>query len=103
MFPVLDAPATQMLHWLRVVILRSCAACNYGFWRLHEMTHTMLIQIHECNSFLTQVAFSSSKGLCSPTHDRANRATLICAAKAYTTEYSNKCAHSKAIEKKTNP
>ena len=75
------------------------------FWVLEaaqDETSTMLTQIHKFNSFLTQVTSSSSKGPCSLIHDRANRATQICAAKAYIAEFSNKCTHSKAIEENTN-
>ena len=66
-------------------------------------TSTMLAQIHELNSFLAQVTSSSGKGPCSLTCNRANRATQICAAKAYMAEFSIKHACSKAIEENTNP
>ena len=66
-------------------------------------TSTMLTQIHKFNSFLTQVTSSSGKGPCSLTHNRANTATQICRAKAYMAEFTNKHAHSKAIEENTNP
>ena len=36
-------------------------------------------------------------------HERANRATQISAAKAYNTEFSNKDAHSAALEENANP
>ena len=61
--------------------------------RLLEAAHndrsTMLTQIHEFKSFLTQQTYSRNKGPCSLTHKRANRAMQICAAKAYTAEFSN--------------
>ena len=62
-------------------------------------TSTMLIQIHEFKSYLTQQTSSSGKDPCSLTCKRAN----ICAAKAYTTEFSNKNAHSVALEENANP
>ena len=71
------------------------AACND--------TSTMLTQIHVLNSFLTQVTSSSGKGPCSLTHERANRATQICTAKAYVAEFSNKCACCESLEKNANP
>ena len=67
-----------------------------------DETSTMLTQIHEFNSFLTQVTSSSNKGPCFLTNDRSNRAAQICAAKAYMAELCNQCAHSEAIEKNTN-
>ena len=70
-------------------------ACNY--------TSTILTQIHEFKSFLHQLTSSSSKGPCSLTDKRANRATQICAAKAYIAEFSNKHAHCKGLEEKANP
>ena len=69
----------------------------------HNDTSTMLTQIHEFKSFLTQLTSSSGKGPCPLTHKRANRATQIQAAKAYTTEFSNKNACSAALEGNTNP
>ena len=66
-------------------------------------TSTMLTQIHEFKSFLTRQTSSSGKGPCSLTCKRANRATQICTAKAYTTEFSNKNAHSLALEENANP
>ena len=66
-------------------------------------TSTMLTQIHEFNSFLTQVTSSCGKGPCSVMYDRTNRATKICTAKAFMAEFSNKCAHSEATEENTNP
>ena len=66
-------------------------------------TSTMLTQIHKFNSFLAQVTSSSSEEPCFLTHDRANRATRIHAAKAYAAESSNKHTCSEALEKNTNP
>ena len=66
-------------------------------------TSTMLTQIHEFKSFLTQQTSSSSKGPCSLTSERANIATQICTAKAYATEFSNKNFHSAALEENANP
>ena len=68
-----------------------------------DATSTMITQIHELNSFLAQVTSSSSKGPCFLTLDRANRTTQVYAAKAYAHEFSNKHAHSEAIEENTNP
>ena len=70
------------------------AACN--------STPTMLTQIHEFKSFLTQQTSLSGKGPCSLTHERANRATQICATKAYATEFINKNTHSTALEENAN-
>ena len=66
-------------------------------------TSTMFTQINEFNSFLAQVTSSSSKGPCSLTHDRPNRSTQICTAKAYVAEFNNKNACCEAIEENTNP
>ena len=66
-------------------------------------TFTMLTQFHKFNSFLNQVTSSSGKGPCFLTHDKANRATQIHAARVYMAEFSNKHAYSKAIEDNTNP
>ena len=66
-------------------------------------TSTMLTQTHEFKSFLTQQTSSSGKGPCSLTHERANRATQICTAKAYSTDFSNKNAQSPALEENKNP
>ena len=59
--------------------------------------------IHEFKSFLTQQTSSSSKGSCSLTHKRSNRAIQVHAAKVYTTEFSNKNGHSAALEENANP
>ena len=69
----------------------------------HDGTSTMLTQIHEFKSFLTQQTSSSGSGPCSLTHIRVNRATQICAAKAYTTEFNNKNACAAALEENVNP
>ena len=69
----------------------------------HDNTSTMLTQIHEFKSFLTQQTSSSSKGPHSLTCNRAYIATQICATKAYTTEFSNKNACSAALEENANP
>ena len=69
----------------------------------HDDTSTMLTQIHEFMSLLTQQTSSSSKSPCSLTHERANIATQIHAAKAYTNEISNKNACSAALEENVNP
>ena len=45
----------------------------------------------------------SSRGPCSLTHERANIATQICAAKVYTAEFNNNDAHSTALQENTNP
>ena len=66
-------------------------------------TSTMLTQINEFKSFLVQQTSSSSKGPCSLTQKMENRATQICAAKAYVTEFSNRKAYSAALEENANP
>ena len=71
------------------------AACND--------TSTMLTQIQEFKSFLTQQVSSSGKGPYSLTHESANRATKIHAAKAYAAEFSNKNVPSAAPEENANP
>ena len=87
-----------------MVILPLNDACNYGFWKLHhDNTSTMLTQIHEFKSFLTQQTSSHGRGPCSLTCKRANIATQIHAAKAYATEFNNNDAHSAALQENTNP
>ena len=95
MFPALDALATQISHWLRVVILCSNATQLWLVEAAHDDTSTMLIQIQEFKSFLTQVTSSSGKAPCSLTCKRASRATHICTAKTYSAVFSNKHAHVK--------
>ena len=63
----------------------------------------MLTQIHEVKSFLTQQTASSGRRPCSLSHDRANIETLLCAARAYATEFNNNQAHSTALHENTNP
>ena len=80
--------------------------CHMQSWLLEDAcneTSTMLTQIHEFKSFLTQLTSSSGKGPCSLTHKRANRAIQICAAKAYLTKFSNKHACCEALEENANP
>ena len=75
--------------------------CCTQLWLLEATcndTSTMLTQIHEFKSFLTQLTFSRGKGPYSLAHERVNRATQIQAAKTYTTEFSNKNAHCAALE-----
>ena len=87
-----------------MVILHSNDTHNYGFLEAaHDDISTMLTQIHEFKSFLTQQTSSSGKGPCSLTHKRVNRATQMCTAKAYTAEFSNKNACSAAIEENAYP
>ena len=106
---ILHVPAFRCFSYLNVTLAESGnAMLNHctQLWLLEaakDDTSTMVTQINEFNSFLVQVIFSSGKGPCSLTHDRANKATQIHAAKAYVAEYSNKYAHSKAIEESTNP
>ena len=57
----------------------------------------MVTQIHEFKSFLTQLTSSSGKGPCCLTHEKANRATQICAAKAYAAEGECKSTGNYAI------
>ena len=61
-------------------------------------TSTMVTQIVKMKSFLVQVAGSSGKGSISLTHDRADRKTLMCAAKAYAVEITNRNARQEARE-----
>ena len=71
------------------------AACN-------DMS-AMLTQIHEYKSFLAQQTSSSGKGPWALIHERANRATQICTAKTYATEFINKNACSAALEENAIP
>ena len=83
----------------------SLLKCHMQLWLLEAAHHgasTMLTQIHKFNSFLAQVTSSSGKGPCSLTHDRTNRDTQICTAKAYMAPFSNKHACSEAIEENAN-
>ena len=53
----------------------------------HDDTSTMLTQIHEFKSFLTQQTFSSGRDPCSLTCKGMDIVTQIHAAKAYTTKF----------------
>ena len=104
-FFLLDALATQISNVTLTESGDATLRFHTQLWLLEaarDDTSTVLTQINVFNSFLAQVTSSSGKGPCFLTHDRANRATKICATKAYTAEFSNKCAHSEAIEN-TNP
>ena len=92
-----------MSHWLSGYATLKCCTQLWLLKAAQDDTSLMLTQINAFNSFLAQVTSSSSKRPCCLIHDWANKATQICAAKAYMTEFSNKCACSKAIEKNTNP
>ena len=84
----------------------SMLKCCMQLWLLeaaHDDTSTMLTQIYEFKSFLTQMTSSSGKGPCSLTHERANTATQIHTAKAYMAEFSNKYACCEALEENANP
>ena len=102
-------PAFRYFSYLSVTLAEngnSVLKCCMQLWFLEaawDDTSTMVTQIHKFKSFLTQVTSSSGKGPCFLTCDRANRAIHIHAAKAYVAEFSNKHAHSKAIEENTNP
>ena len=63
----------------------------------------MVIQIEEMNSFLVQVAGSSSKGPSSMKCDRADRNIKIHATKAYSAEFTNRNARQEAREENNNP
>ena len=101
-------PAFRHFGYSNITLVESVNSmlkCHMQLWLLetaHGDTSTMLTQIHEFNSFLTQVTSSSGKGPCFLTHDRANQATNIHAAKAYMAEFSNKHACSAALEENTN-
>ena len=64
---------------------------------------TMLTQIHEEKSFLSQQTASSGRGPCSLSCERANIETQICAARVYATEFNNNDACSAALQENTNP
>ena len=69
----------------------------------HDDTSTMLTQIHEVKSFLTQQTASSSRGPCSLSHDRADIETQLHAAGAHAAKFNNNEAHSIALHENTNP
>ena len=71
------------------------AACND--------TSTMLTQIHEVRSFLTQQTASISRGLCSLSYGRADIEIQMCVARAYAAKFNNNEAHSTALHENTNP
>ena len=102
-------PAFRHFGYLTVTLVESSNSTLKCYMQLclleaaHNGTSTMLTQIHRFKSFLTQVTSSSSKGPCSLTHERANRATQICAPKAYVAEFSNKHAHCETLEENVNP
>ena len=101
-------PAFRCFGYSNVTLVESgnsMLKCHMQLWLLeaaHDGTPTMLTQIHEFKSFLTQLTSSSGKGPCSMTHKKANKATHICTAKAYATEFSNKNIHCTALEKNAN-
>ena len=101
-------PAFRCLGYVNVTLAESGNSTLKELTQLwlleaaQDNTSTMLTQIHEFNSFLTHIT-SSSKELCSLTHDRANRAIQIGAAKAYVIEFTNKHVHREAIEENANP
>ena len=102
-------PAFRPLGYLNVTVAESGNSTLkwcMQLWLLEvawDNASTMLTQIHEFKSFLTQHTSSNGRGPCSKTHKRADIATQICAAKAYATESNNKDAHSAALEEDTNP
>ena len=102
-------PAFRHLGYSNVTLAESgnlMLKCCTQLWLLEvacDDTSAILTQIHEFKSFLTQLTSSSGKDPCYLTHERANKATQIHAAKAYTTEFSNKNACSVALEENANP
>ena len=64
---------------------------------------TMLTQIHEFKSFLTQQTSSRSRGPFSLTRERADITIQIHAAKVYATKFNNKDANSAALEENAHP
>ena len=102
-------PAFRWLGYSNVTLAESGNSTlkwHMQLWLLeaaHDDTSTMLTQIHEYKSFLTQQTSSSSRGPCSLTHERANIATQIYVAKAYVTEFNNKDACSAALQENANP
>ena len=70
---------------------------------MHDDRSTMLTQIHEVKSFLTQQTASSSRGPCSLSHGRANIEIQMHAARAYAAEFNNNKAHSMSLHENTNP
>ena len=101
------SPAFRHFGYSNVTLAESgnsMLKCHMQLWLLEAACNdTMLTQIHEFRSFLAQATFSSGKGPCSLTFDRANRATKICTAKAYMVEFSNETAPHEALEKDANP
>ena len=102
-------PAFRHFGYSNVTLAKSgnsTLKCHMQLWLLEAAcydTSTMLTQILEFKSFLTQLTSSSSKGPCSLTHERANRATQISTAKVYVAEFSNKNAHCAALDEIANP
>ena len=67
-FLLSDIFATQMSHLLKVVMECSSTWHNYGYWRLHEMTHLLCSwKIQEFKSFIAQASTSSVRRLFSLT------------------------------------
>ena len=79
-------PAFRCFGYSKVTLAKSGNSMlkyHMQLWLLEaacDDTSTMLTQIHEFNSFLSQVTSSGGKGPCSLTCDRATRATQICVA-----------------------
>ena len=102
-------PVFRCHSYLNVTLAESSnltLKCHMQLWLLEAAlndTSTVLTQVHEFNSFLTQVSSSNGKGPSSLTYNRANRATQICTDKAFVTEFSNMHAHSEGLEENTNP
>ena len=102
-------PAFRQLGYWNVTLAESGNSTlkwHTQLWLLeaaHDDTPTMLTQIHEVKSFLTQQTTSSGRGPCSLSHERADIETQICAARAYAAEFNNINAHSAALEENTNP
>ena len=102
-------PAFRWLGYSNVTLTESGNSTlkwHMQLWILeaaHYDTSTMLTQIHEFKSFLTQQTSSSGRGPCSLTCKRSHIATQIHAAEAYTTEFNNNDAHSATLQENANP
>ena len=70
---------------------------------MHDDTSTMLTQIHEVKSFLTQQTASGGRGPCSLSCGRANIEIQMHAARVYAVEFNNDKACSAALHENTNP
>ena len=100
--------AFRCLGYLNVTLAESGNSTlkrHMQLWLLEaacDETSTMLTQIHEFKSVLTQQTSSRGRGPCALTCKRANIVTQINAAKVYATEFNSKDACSAALVENTN-